>query len=349
MESFQRARDNIPMSLSQKFIVPEEHRPNLSQISTQASIPIIDLSFDLNDHDPPSPLLVQEILQASEEYGFFQIINHGVPQDLCKKTMTAVADFYSLPSQERSQFTDSTKPVKFTEYLLKSKDQENANVSLWSESLNHPWDPAGDFASLLPQNPPQYRETFAEYAKEIDKVMKRLFGLISQGLGLEKDYLEKKLGENPWLTALANFFPPCPDPELTLGMSTHTDLSALTVLMQSEEVTCLQVLKDDKWIAVHPLPNAFVINLGDQLEVLSNGRLKSVHHRVVTNKMQQRISVALFYGPNMETMIGPIEELTDEQNPPLYRSYTCAEFLEEFKRQAGKRPMVKEAFQLRRQ
>ncbi|XP_030496523.2 protein DMR6-LIKE OXYGENASE 1 [Cannabis sativa] len=342
MESvFHRAVDNNPMSISEKFIVPEEHQANLSQVSTQASIPIIDLS--ITDHN----LLVHKITQACEEYGFFQITNHGVPKDLCKKTMTAVADFYSLPSQERSQFTDTTKPVKIIGYLLNSKDQESPNIALWSESLNHPWDPAGDFASLLPQNPPQYRETFAEYAKEVNELMKRLFGLISEGLGLEKDYLVNKLGENPWLTALANFFPPCPNPELTLGMSTHTDLSALTVLMQSEEISCLQVLKDDKWIAVHPLPNAFVINLGDQLEVMSNGRLKSVHHRVVNNKMQQRISVAFFYGPNMETVIGPIEELTNEEHPPLYRTYTCTEFMEEYKRQAGKRPMVKEAFQLR--
>ncbi|KAF4352280.1 hypothetical protein F8388_005927 [Cannabis sativa] len=241
MESvFHRAVDNNPMSISEKFIVPEEHKANLSQVSTQASIPIIDLS--ITDHN----LLVHKITQACEEYGFFQITNHGVPKDLCKKTMTAVADFYSLPSQERSQFTDTTKPVKIIGYLLNSKDQESPNIALWSESLNHPWDPAGDFASLLPQNPPQYRETFAEYAKE----------------------------------------------------------------------------------------------------VMSNGRLKSVHHRVVNNKMQQRISVAFFYGPNMETVIGPIEELTNEEHPPLYRTYTCTEFMEEYKRQAGKRPMVKEAFQL---
>lgn len=69
------------------------------------------------------------------------------------------------------------------------------------------------------------------------------------------------------MNAHANFYPPCPDPELTLGLAVHTDLNALTVLMQSEEVSGLQVIKDGNWVAVDPVPNAFVVNLGDQLQV----------------------------------------------------------------------------------
>lgn len=155
------AKDKNPISLSPNFILPVENRPKLSQVSTLASIPIIDLSVDHNiqegiTHDGPSPL-VDKISQACEEYGFFQIINHGVPQELCKRTLAAIADFFSLPPQERSQFftTDYTKQVKIKNYYLKFEGQEN--VTMWSETFGHPWDPTGDFASLLPENPPQYR------------------------------------------------------------------------------------------------------------------------------------------------------------------------------------------------
>lgn len=97
--------------------------------------------------------------------------------------------------------------------------------------------------------------------------MKRLLSLISQGLGLEKDCLEKKLGDKPILNAQGNYYPPCPNPELTLGLNVHTDLNALTILRQSEGLTGLQVIKDGVWVAVEPIPNAFVINLGDQIQV----------------------------------------------------------------------------------
>ena len=105
---------------------------------------------------------------------------------------------------------------------------------------------------------------FAECEKEIGALVKRLLGLISQGLGPEEDCLQKKLGENPTQKAQGNYYPPCPDPDLTLGLSIHTDLNALTILRQTEGVTGLQVLiKDEKWVAVDPLPSASVINLGD--------------------------------------------------------------------------------------
>ncbi|KAB1207841.1 1-aminocyclopropane-1-carboxylate oxidase 5 [Morella rubra] len=93
--------------------------------------------------------------------------------------------------------------------------------------------------------------------EEVSALVDRLLRLISQALGLEKDCLQKRLGETPARTAQANFYPPCPDPELTLGLAVHTDLRALTVLRQSTEVTGLQVIKDGKWVAVDPVPNAF--------------------------------------------------------------------------------------------
>lgn len=70
----------------------------------------------------------------------------------------------------------------------------------------------------------------------------------------------------------------------------------------------------------------------NDLQVLSNGRYKSVHHRAVTNRIQPRLTIAMFYGPNKDTLIGPIEDLIDEEHPPFYR---YAEFLEEFYRQEG--------------
>ncbi|CAB4289071.1 unnamed protein product [Prunus armeniaca] len=223
--------------------------------------------------------------------------------------MAAMTQFFKLPAEERAQYftTDHSKPIKLFNYYLKLE---------------------GD-----------------QHQKEIGALVKRLLVLISQGLGPEEDCLQKKLGENPTQKAQGNYYPPCPDPDLTLGLSVHSDLNALTILRQTEGVTGLQVLiKDEKWVAVDPLPSASVINLAIQGQViisvnffhdvtsmctsrrgvLSNGRYKSVHHRAVTNKVEPRLSIAMLYGPS-NTVIGPIEDLIDEEHPPLYRSYKYAE------------------------
>lgn len=104
------------------------------------------------------------------------------------------------------------------------------------------------------------------YCVEIRQLGLRLQELISESLGLHKDYINKTLGEQGQHMAI-NYYPPCPEPELTYGLPAHTDPNTLTILLQDTKVAGLQLLKDDKWLAVKPIPNAFVVNLGDQLQV----------------------------------------------------------------------------------
>lgn len=106
----------------------------------------------------------------------------------------------------------------------------------------------------------------SEYCKEVRQLGYRIEELISESLGLEKDNVKDVLGEQGQHMAV-NFYPPCPQPDLTYGLPGHTDPNALTILLQDSRVSGLQVLKEGKWLAVNPIPGAFVINIGDQLQV----------------------------------------------------------------------------------
>lgn len=106
----------------------------------------------------------------------------------------------------------------------------------------------------------------SNYVKEVRELGFRVEEAISESLGLEKSSIREVLGEQGQHMAV-NFYPPCPEPELTYGLPAHTDPNALTILLQDAQVSGLQVLKDGKWLAVKPHPDAFVINLGDQLQV----------------------------------------------------------------------------------
>ncbi|KAJ6677451.1 PROTEIN DOWNY MILDEW RESISTANCE 6 [Salix viminalis] len=127
-----------------------------------------------------------------------------------------------------------------------------------------------------------------------------------------------------------NFYPPCPEPELTYGLPAHTDPNALTILLQDLMVPGLQVLKDGKWVAVDPHPDAFVINIGDQLQALSNGRYRSVWHRAITNTDKARMSVASFLCPCDNALITPPEALTGDGTGAIYRDFTYAEYYKKF-------------------
>ena len=108
-----------------------------------------------------------------------------------------------------------------------------------------------------------YRDALAKYVGEIRKLSQKILELISKGLGLEAGYLGE-LSEVQILTA--NNYPACPDPSLTLGLLRHCDPSLITILYQGD-IRGLQIVKDGQWIGVEALPNAFVVILGNQLEV----------------------------------------------------------------------------------
>ena len=93
----------------------------------------------------------------------------------------------------------------------------------------------------------------------------KLLGAISESLGLEKDYIQKALGKQAQHMAI-NYYPRCPQPELTYGLPGHKDPNAITILLQ-DGVSGLQVLRNEKWVAVDPIPNTFIINIGDQIQV----------------------------------------------------------------------------------
>lgn len=100
-------------------------------------------------------------------------------------------------------------------------------------------------------------------------IVNKLLMLLSLGLGVERHVIKEAVGgDNMEYLLKINYYPPCPRPDLALGVPPHTDMSAVTLLVPNE-VQGLQVLKDDRWIDAKYIPNALVVHIGDQVEVIS--------------------------------------------------------------------------------
>ncbi|CAK9315826.1 unnamed protein product [Citrullus colocynthis] len=123
--------------------------------------------------------------------------------------------------------------------------------------------------------------------------------------------------------------------ELALGIGRHKDSSVLTVLAQ-DEVGGLEVKrkKDGEWVPIkQPIPDSYVVNVGHITQVWSNEKYESVKHRaVMVNSKKERYSFAFFFNPSHSTIVEPLEELIDPQNPPKYKSYSFGKFLTHRKR-----------------
>jgi isopenicillin N synthase-like dioxygenase len=105
-----------------------------------------------------------------------------------------------------------------------------------------------------------------EYSRAVHKLYKLLMSMLSINLGLEPEYLETAFGAGASHVLRINYYPTCPQPHLTLGLGSHSDVGGLTILLQ-DEVLGLELKKDENWILVEPIPNALAINIGDQLQV----------------------------------------------------------------------------------
>ncbi|PRQ23273.1 putative oxoglutarate/iron-dependent dioxygenase, non-heme dioxygenase domain-containing protein [Rosa chinensis] len=325
--------------VDQAFIQEPEHRPKLSIIEPEG-IPLIDLSpLSCPDSisDPKAiEVLVREIGNACKNWGFFQVINHGVPQEKREKVETAARKFFAQPLEEKRKIRrDEIRVVGYfdTEHTKNVRDWKEVFDFLVEEPTLVPSSTEPDdkgetqWFNQWPENPPELREVLEEYSQEVEKLSLKLMGLIALSLGLPEDRFKGYFKDQTSFIRL-NHYPPCPSPQLALGVGPHKDAGALTVLAQ-DEVGGLEVKRktDGEWIRVRPTPNAYIINVGDILQVWSNDKYESAEHRVMVNSEKERFSVPFLLFPAHYTEVKPLEELTNKQNPAKYRPYSWGKFM----------------------
>ncbi|KAL9410346.1 hypothetical protein AB3S75_044164 [Citrus x aurantiifolia] len=326
IDDVQELRKVEPSTIPERFVRDLTERPSslATALSPPSDIPIINLSKLMKGNHDEFHNEILNLATACEEWGFFQVIDHGIELNLLENIEKVAKDFFMLPLEEKKKYP-----------MLPGTVQGYGQAFVFSENQKLDW--CNMFAlgvephfirnpKLWPAKPAEFSETLETYSRDVRKLCQCLLKYVAISLGLKAETFEEMFGVAVQAVRM-NYYPPCPRPDLVLGLSPHSDGSALTVLQQGKGSSVgLQILKNNTWVPVQPIPNALVINVGDTIEVLTNGRYKSVEHRAVTHKEKDRLSIVTFYAPSYEVELGPMPELVNENNPCKYRRYNHGEY-----------------------
>ncbi|CAM0908108.1 unnamed protein product [Alopecurus aequalis] len=279
------------------------------------SVPVVDLDVIVNGDAEQRSQAIQHLGCACEEWGLFMVINHGVPESLQGATVDACKEMFNLPAEENTEYMGvaPTAPIILgTTTTISAYCRRN-----YIKLLTHP-------NIHCPEKPPNLRGNVTEYTTRTRGLMLELTTAISESLGLDGGRIAEALNlDHCFHIYTWNQYPPA-DPEAgEIGLPPHSDHGLLSVLSQNG-VDGLQLEKNGRWLPAKPIPNSLFVVVGDQLEIVSNGRYKAALHRAVIHGELERMSSVSMIGPCLDVVVQPIPELA----PQGMEDFRCMKYRE---------------------
>ncbi|XP_010537692.1 PREDICTED: protein SRG1-like isoform X2 [Tarenaya hassleriana] len=281
-------------------------------------LPVIDLDRLCSATTMDAEL--EKLDSACRQWGFFQLVNHGVDTCLLEKAKEGVRDLFNLPMEEKKKLWQRSGDLEgFGQAFVLSEDQ---NLD-WADMFFLTSQPVPlRRPHLFPKLPLPFRDALDAFSTQVMSKARILISKMARALEVKPEEMEGLFDDGLWQTMRLNYYPPCPEPDKVVGLTPHSDAVGLTILLHVNEVEGLQIKKDGGWVPVKPLPDAFVVNVGDIIE--------SVEHRAMVKAEKERLSVGVFHSPGFDKEIGPAKSLVRRQHKALFRSISTEDYFNGF-------------------
>ncbi|KAK2429921.1 protein SRG1 [Trifolium repens] len=272
----------------EQYLQPNQDPVLVSNITSLTQLPIINLDKLLFEDDNE----LEKLDQACKEWGFFQLINHGVEPSLVESVKIGVQQFFNLPMEEKKNFWQTEEELQGFGQVYVSLEEQKLR---WGDMFYVKTFPLHiRLPHLLPCMPQPFRDNFENYSLEIKKLCFTIIKFMTKALKIQEPSDMLDFFEDGDQSIRMNYYPPCPQPDQVIGLNPHSD----------------------------------AINVGDLLEIMTNGIYRSIEHRATANSEKERISVAAFHNIQMGRDLGPARSLVTPESPALYKTITLEEYVE---------------------
>ena len=297
-------------------------------------------SVSVKDADRDPEAFAQKLGKSFEEYGFAIIADHGIPDELIHRAEEKAKTFFALPEEVKRKYLipGGGGARGYTPFGIETAKGRKAHdlKEFWHIGRDLP--PGHRFRDHMPDNlwpaeVPSFRDTFQELFTTFDRTGLKVLKAIARYLKIDEDYFEDAVRDgNSVLRAL--HYPPQTEPTGEhIRAGAHEDINAITLLLGAEEAGLELLTCDGRWIPVSPKPGALVINIGDMLQRLTNGKLRSTTHRVVNpspdRASKARYSMPFFLHFRSDFLIDALPETVQSGEQPKWPAITANEYLQE--------------------
>ncbi|KAL6897366.1 hypothetical protein ACP4OV_007062 [Aristida adscensionis] len=288
-------------------------------ISEQSGeVPVIDLGRLCNPDSVEEE--ADRLKFACEEWGFFQLINHGMPEEIITNIRSDIQNFFQLPLEVKNTYAKLPEEIQGYGQSFVVSESQTLDWSDMFVVLSQP--PQARDMRYWPTQPHTFRKSIEDYSSELMKIAQSVVTFIAKTLNIDPELMGDKCVSQ---FLRMNYYPPCMSmPEKVLGFSPHSDGTFLTLLLEVNSVEGLQLRRKNSWIPVKPNPKALLVNVGDFLEIMSNGKYKSIEHRVTINANQERLTVSAFHVPSLDGIVSPVVGITEDK--ALYKTMGVEEY-----------------------
>jgi isopenicillin N synthase-like dioxygenase len=304
---------------------------------TLASLPILDIS-QLDAGVDAAESFRTQLREVTHDVGFFYLVGHGIPQSLIDEVLDVSRRFFALSEDEKLSI-ENVHSAQFRGYTRTGKELTNGEVD-WREQIDigeeretregaeNYWRLEGP--NLWPAALPELETAITEWRTQLSALALRLLRTWAVALGAPENVFDDAFGDDRAFSLIKIVrYPGTSDDEtVQQGVGAHRDGGVLTLLLVEPDKAGLQVEHDGEWIDAPSLPGAFVVNIGEMLELATDGYLKATLHRVQSPKVgTDRISIPFFFNPALDARM-PRLELSegrglsaDPTNSPILETY----------------------------